>query len=469
MFRVSSRLARLQLFGIGIGCFGIAAIIVVSGRLAAMSASGGLALLGILGGIGITSILAAIRLSRTGVVRVALETLAFAAALIAADALLRVVAPEPTSGLEGRVWDARKLGIPFDGRMKSEVVAALRAKGDDALPGISRDWPRQPYIRQQLPDDLFPLSHAANAEIVECNEGGKYLVYRTDEVGFNNPLGLVLSGKVDVAAVGSSITLGQCAPDGQSLVAHLRQAYPRLADFGMPGSHALSMLATFREYVEPLKPRLVLWVMHAPDADMTDELADPILSRYLEPDFSQHLLARRAQIDQVWRSIAIPVQYELDYRTRVTARTILRDRYAGILSLSAIRWRLHLNELLAKRAQLPDLDPFKHAIALARETTRSWGGRFVVALMPTYDEVVTRDGAEPLRHELLARTLRDMGVEVIDAAPSFLHAPDPSELYVMGRNNHPTPAGNQILAQTLVNGMRADEANGRLAASGLRH
>jgi hypothetical protein len=464
MFRGSSRLARLQLFFLGVGCFGVAGLVLVSGRLAGMSTWGGLAVLGITLGVGIASTWAAFRLGRTAVVRLALELLAFAAALVVTDFLLRVIAPEPTYAQEGRIWDARKLGIPFDGRMKSDVVADLRAKGEDALPGISREWPRQPYIRQQLPDGLFPLSHASNADVVECNESGQYLVYHTDELGFNNPPGLVLGGKVDVAAVGASFTLGHCVPNGAGVVARLRQSYPQLADFGMAGSGTLSMLATFREYVEPLKPRMVLWVMHPLTADLRDEMADPVLSRYLEPDFTQHLLERRAEIDQMWRSLAIPVQYEFDYRIRVTARTLLRQKYSGILSLSALRWRLHLNEMLEKPAPAPSLEPFKRAISLAQQTTRSWGGRFVVVIMPLYAEVIAHEMAEPLRHDRLASMMRDMGIEVIDTVPTFLAAPDPLSLYVMRRNNHPTPAGHQVLAQYVLDQLQARGATGTLAS-----
>jgi len=35
-----------------------------------------------------------------------------------------------------------------------------------------------------MPDGLFPLSHASNVSVVECNESGRYLVLHTDELGF---------------------------------------------------------------------------------------------------------------------------------------------------------------------------------------------------------------------------------------------------------------------------------------------
>jgi hypothetical protein len=290
-------------------------------------------------------------------------------------------------------------------------------------------------------------------------------VFHTDEFGFNNPPGVIASRAVDVAAVGASFTLGHCVSSGEGIVARLRQVHPRFANFGMAGSGTLSMLGTFREYVEPLKPRVVLWIMHPWTADTRDELADPILRRYLEPDFSQHLFERREEIDRTWRSVSIPVQYEIDHRAHMAGLAMDRNRFAGFLTLSALRRRLHLNELLAKPAPPPDLGPFRQSITLAQVATESWGGRFIVVIMPLYAEVVAHELAEPLHHDHLTAMLRAMGIEVIDTVPVFLSVPDPRTLYVMGRNNHPTPAGHELLARFVAAQMRTEQASPHLAAN----
>ena len=37
---------------------------------------------------------------------------------------------------------------------------------------------------------LLPLSNVSSTNVVECNEGNGYFVFRSDEFGFNNPPGL---------------------------------------------------------------------------------------------------------------------------------------------------------------------------------------------------------------------------------------------------------------------------------------
>jgi hypothetical protein len=344
---------------------------------------------------------------------------------------------------------ADKLGVPFDLRTKSEVLDELRAQGSDALPGISLGWPRQAFGRQQLPEGLYPLSHASRAPIVECNENGKYLVWDSDELGFNNPPGLVSSGKVAIAAVGASFTLGHCVAREDSLLGHLRSRYGKVANFGLAGGGALTMLAAFREYVEPLRPPLVLWIMHPRTAATEGEMADPVLSRYLEKDFTQRLWQRQAEIDTLWRELSIPVQYEFDRRSKLSINAAEEQRFTRIPMLTQLRERVPLGGGSGGTGSI-DLGPFMSSVRLAHATTQSWGGEFVVLIMPLYEEVVAHQLPPPLHHERLAAMLREANVTTIDAAAFFASQPDVAHLYTMRINNHPNPEGFAVLSNFVM-------------------
>ncbi len=448
-------LARLAIVGASILALVAAALLLLSGRVAGMPRSTALTMLGLLACMAVGAGIAAARLGSARAIRLAVPLVVLGVVLYGAEVLIRILAPEVPSLQYARRLDAERQGVPFDPRSKSEVVAEMRKRGIDAQPAFSRYWLMQPRVRQQLPDGFVPLSQASNAEIVECNESGHYLVFHSDEYGFNNPPGLVASGALDAAAIGTSFTVGHCVSAGKGIIAGLRHSYPRLANFGVEGGKALSMLGTFREYVEPLKPPVVLWIMHPWTVDASDELADPVLKRYLEPGFSQHLRARRSEVDEVVRSFAMPVQYEFDRRTQVAVDALKEKRFVGVLTLAQLRRRLHFNDLMAKPPAPPDLEAFRRSIDLARRATESWGGRFVVVIMPLYAEVVAHDLAAPLHHDHLASLLQGMGVEVIDTVPAFEAAEDPASLYVMRRDNHPTDAGQRLLANLIDTRLRA--------------
>jgi hypothetical protein len=388
----------------------------------------------------------ALRRSDRARLLVAAEVVMIVVSLLAVETLIAVFAPETSSQQLTRAHAAEKLGLPFDVRTKSEVVEALRAKGEDALPGLSLGWPRQAFVRQQLPDGLYPLSHASGAEIVECNENGRYLLWKSDELGFNNPPGLVTGGTVGIAAVGASFTLGHCVAREASLLGLLRSRFGDVANFGMAGGGALTMLAAFREYVEPLRPPLVLWIMHPRTAETIGEIADPVLSRYLEPEFTQHLRERQPEIDTVWRELSIPVQFEFDRRSKATIADTEAQRFTSVPLLLQLRDRAHLGLGSQGPGERVDLGPFLHSVQMAQAATRSWGGDFVVLVMPLYEEIVARQLPPDLHHEHLVALLREAGVETIDAAAFFASQHDVARLYTMRINNHPNPEGFAALA-----------------------
>ncbi len=380
---------------------------------------------------------------------VAVEIVMVVVALLAVETLIAVFAPQTPSQQMTRARVADKLGAPFDLRTKSEVIDELRAQGTDALPGISLGWPRQAFVRQQLPEGLYPLSHASRAPIVECNENGRYLVWESDEIGFNNPPGLVSGGQVAIAAVGASFTLGHCVAREASLLGHLRSRYGNVANFGLAGGGALTMLAAFREYVEPLRPPLVLWIMHPRTAATEGEMADPVLSRYLEQDFTQRLWQRQGEIDALWRELSIPVQYEFDRRSKLSIDAAARQRYTGIPLLSQLRDRVQPGGGSDGAGRI-DLSPFMSSVRLAQSTTRSWGGEFVVVMMPLYEEIVAGQLPPSLHHDRLAAMLRAANVTTIDAAAFFARQPDVAHLYTMRINSHPNPDGFAVLSNFVM-------------------
>jgi hypothetical protein len=366
--------------------------------------------------------------------------------LVGVEMLLAIWGPDSSSPQMRRKIAADKLGLPFDTRTYSEVVAQLRDRGIDALPGISRAWPRRSSVQERLPSGFFPLSHASLASVVECNESGEYLVYQTDEFGLNNPRGLLASGRISIATVGESHALGHCVPASHSVVGLLRRVYPRTANFAMAGGSTLSTLASFREYVEPLQPPLVLWFVNPHDLLVEDEFKDPVLVRYLDPGFSQRLLERQAEVDRLLRSLAIGVQAELDRESRLA--TDRANDFSRILLLSRLREQQYIHLWRsAKGASDPAL--FLRALTLAKETARQWGGSLVLVISPSYAEVVGKQ-MSIARKQDMKDALAARQIPVVDGAALFLGQPDPAGLFRMRIANHPTPEGNALLVNHLV-------------------
>jgi hypothetical protein len=396
----------------------------------------------------------AIRGSARAVKRVALEIFFFGCALVGAEAVLLASSPETWSDnpvaqrLTARERVARASGLPFDGRLRSDVVRDLQARGLDAVPGLAQGMALDPALAGAIAErGLLPLSNASNAYVVECNEGLGYFQFRSDEHGFNNPPGL-LSGSVDIAVVGESLALGHCVPPSQGAVALIRKQYPRTANLGVAGSRVLSHLGTFREYVEPLRPPTILWFVNVNYAHPREEADHPVLQRYLtDPSFSQDLLHRQDDVDSVVRDIVVPAILKGDDAVRnELAKPAPLQR---VIKLREVRNLVDFGSALQPSDPAEDLSHFDRAIHLAARTAGTWGGRLIVVVLPNYGLAVG-EPATVARYEAIMQVLNASTMEFVDGAALFAAQPDARSLYTLRIENHPSEQGHALLADAIL-------------------
>ena len=194
----------------------------------------------------------------------------------------------------------------------SEVVRDLRRNGIDALPGLDTTWPRIPSCADFFPPVFILYRMQAMRWWFNAMKADATTSYRSDEWGFNNPRGVLAAGDIDVALVGESYFQGFCLPESQSLPARIREKYPRTANFALAGNRLLGQLGSFREYVEPMRPRVVLWAVNPTlcgDGRRTREI------RY------SHGISIQPFRSIFWRGSAIIDRLVRDYRDSGTSRS----------------------------------------------------------------------------------------------------------------------------------------------------
>ena len=357
-------------------------------------------------GIAFSSI--ALLARRPLVSRVAGEVALLAAVLVTVE--VAVTATRPANGRTyARHHAAVRLGLPFDLRSISEVVESLRAQGVEALPGIERGWARQERVRRHLAAGFYPLSHASNSTIVECNESGDFLVYRTDEFGFNNPHGLVASAHIAVAVVGESFALGSLCSTGSvrpwtsfAGCIHGRPTFP------WPAQGLSLSSARFARYVEPLQPPVVLWIVDAGFAVEEKEERDNVnLTRYLNPSFSQGLAERQNETDAVVRRLAHPIRAQDDRLAQQEVQRPWVERFSNLYALSYVRQSLNPMTNWRSPVPPPDLMLFKQCLQLAQQAAAAWGGKLLVVNLPSYAEVTGQE-PEALSHRTVVEIVADI-------------------------------------------------------------
>lgn len=364
---------------------------------------------------------------------------------------------------------AERWGAPFDPRTRNEVIQDLRDAGVDAYPPYSPCGAVHTCRSAHdvaIPEGLLPLGGLSARTIVDCNEMGSYLVYRTDEHGFNNPPNL-WSSAVDVAAVGDSFTHGLCVPPERSLLGRVRNVWPRTLNLGMSGNGPLLMLATLREYLPRVKPRVVLWVYFEGNdlQNLRDEIRSPLLASYLEGGDTGRIVSRQATVD----SVLLAWLTEVQRNERVSSATSdsgvsLAARLKGVGALH--RTRGLVSDALQRGSggeprREHDVALFGRVLQTARTEVRSWGGEMYLVYLPAWERYhAAMPEADRAREQVLELT-RELGIRLIDVEPSFGAQRDPSLLFAQFeyRPAHYSEAGYQLAAEAVIRALSSHPLN----------
>ena len=148
---------------------------------------------------------------------------------------------------------------------------------------------------------IFPLGGTSERTTVFCNESGEFIIFESDEHGFNNPRELYKVGEVDIVLTGDSFAQGACVEPGKGIAGQLRKTWKGVLTVGSAHNGPLLELATLKEYAEPLHPRIVLWLYYEGNdlQNLLGAQTSPLLMKYLRAEFSQNLLDRQTEIDEI--------------------------------------------------------------------------------------------------------------------------------------------------------------------------
>tara|TARA_A100001015_G_scaffold276798_1_gene335379 strand:- start:305 stop:970 length:666 start_codon:yes stop_codon:yes gene_type:complete len=104
---------------------------------------------------------------------------------------------------------AKKKGIDFDIRDRSEIIRDYRKKNKELYPAVysNINYSYDIFVKDKK---LHTLGGISNVNTVVCNESGEYQIYKSDRYGFNNPNEVYDNDKIQIGIVGDSFMQGNC-------------------------------------------------------------------------------------------------------------------------------------------------------------------------------------------------------------------------------------------------------------------
>jgi hypothetical protein len=366
-------------------------------------------------------------------------------------------------------------GTRVDRRDRLEVVEELERSGTRVVLNVNAQ-----NLLQETSDgtlrsrfrtngvEILPLAGVSNTLTVFCNESGEYVIYESDEHGFENPRGIWDSPQVDIAAVGDSFTQGTCVSADDNILGVIRRQYRNTLNLGMVNNGPLAELATLKEYLPGLRPRIVLWIYFEGNdlEDLIRERRTPVLTSYLEPTFTQKLRSRQHQIDD-WINAFIA-----EYRTAaatpegLTLHTFLENA-KRIARLEYLRARTGLSRpgshgYREDSEMATHLRLFREILRQANGVVKTWDGVLHFVYLPEWLRYAYPSTASAHRDDVLT-IVRDLGIPVIDIHRTFQSSPEPIDLFPFRGPGHYNPQGYRLVAEEVLRSISGSGSGGTQA------
>lgn len=337
---------------------------------------------------------------------------------------------------------ARKQGLEFDSRSKLEVIKQFRNDSIDTYPSYSFNMGTfYNHYSNKIGQEVVPIGGIARTNTVLCNESGQWAIYESDEHGFRNPKNLYMQNHVYLMAVGDSFVHGSCVNDDEHIFKYLRNKFGILINLGTANSGPLAELAAFREYIEPLRPKIVLWFYYEGNdiQDLRKEKQSPLLKKYLDKKFSQNLINKQKIIDSVHRK---------NFKTALN-QIESQSAFFYIAKLTGIRSLFEIMHRIDKNISKSDIDALREILELAKTTTTSWGGKLYFVYLPEWKRFSSTEYRHNSRDKILM-LVHDLDLPLIDIYPTFLAHNDPMALFPFRLRGHYNKDGYKLVAETII-------------------
>ena len=377
---------------------------------------------------------------------------------------------------------ATRFGVSVDTRSWDEVLRDLRMSDANAIPiltpannlfergadGVVRSSTRIDGV------EVMPLAGPSNRTTLLCNENGPWVHYRADRHGFNNPDAVWHSGDLEIALLGDSFAHGYCVPPSHSFAGLIRQRQPKTLNLGIAGDGPLLMLAALTEYLQALRPRIVLWCYFEGNdlEDLQVERRSAVLSNYLLEGFRQSGLRDQDALDRAILAGMPPPQAASADMARTYFWNTATYTAVTFAKLTSVRQRLNLIRPITPREidaaadfETANLEAFRAVLETAQRRTASWGGRLYFVYLPNWESYTTRyrSRGNTKRPALLALA-NELDIPVIDVDPVFRSSGDPLDLFPFRQLGHYTEAGHRLVAEAIMRGLASPQQTRGTAA-----
>jgi len=340
----------------------------------------------------------------------------------------------------------RDSNIPYDERSKYQVINDFKKIGEEFYPTISPST----FIHSDKfiinSRHVTPLGGLMNEKHVFGNENGKWVTFKSDEHGFNNPAGS-WEENIDVLIIGDSFSMGAYVDSEDNIASLLRKSGLKVVSLGYSSNGPLIEYSLLKEYSSFLKPKKVLWFYFEGNdlADLRNEIKSKKLIKYLNDDnYSQGLMKINNKINENLKNY---IDNELlEYKKR---NTVENSNFNFIKSIKLTNIRIKIKFL----TKLP-ISTFEKILSKSNDyILNSLNSKLFFVYLPAYDRY-SKENTYPwpgmkYREDILSLA-KSLEIETIDIHNLvFEKVSNPKSLFPFELPGHYNSEGYKIIADTI--------------------
>ena len=375
---------------------------------------------------------------------------------------------------------AENLNVYFDKRNKLEVIKDFKK---DNLSIIPNPYPRYfSFTNGGVINGkrIFPVNGISNITSILNNENGYYTIYKTDEFGFNNPIGSHANKEVDIVIIGDSFGEGYSVKNDESLASILKKNKLNLVNLSRAANGPLIQLATLVEYAKRLEPKIVLWLYNAADIqDLSVELNSEILNKYLiKNNFTQNLIYKQDDINNLFKEQLLEFQIaviqnkinnnEFVYSPGEKGVPEILINLSNIIKLSNFRRLVNLNPKIKLKEKNDTIKTYLEILQKANKITLEWGGKLYFVNLPLFEVYNTNllDKSEfqsfqtLYNNDLLLSRIKSNNFNIIDIdIEGFRNFKNPKAFFPFNLPGHYNAKGYDLAASIIYKFIEEDVKN----------
>ncbi len=335
-----------------------------------------------------------------------------------------------------------------------QVVQGYRDRGFDTYPIVFPRW----HLRRSATsngDRFFPLAGVSNKHTLFCNETGEWVVYQSDEYGFNNPAGLYETQELDILILGDSFAHGWCVEPDENVAGHLRQDDRKVLNLAYAATGPLIELATLREYGEPYQPKVVLWMYFEGNDlyDLSQEQESLLLQKYLESDFRQGLREQQPDVDNLLINDLQVLENEVQTENLVVEDAVSQTSLVRVAKLQKVRSLLNgfivtHNGPTSDQAIGTMLPLLRQILTITDAKVDGWDGQLYFVYLPAWERY-QYPSKQTYQREQVLTLVAELDIPIIDFQDVLSAQPDPLSFFPFRAQGHYTAEGYSLLAQQI--------------------